>query len=119
MEYIWNDTKRILGQPISFTHYSLTEDRLFVRSGLLKTEESQNELFHVNDIQVSQGIWQKIFGVGDVKVFGYDTTDRCLILKNVKDPFGVREIIYHQVEMAKKNKGMQYTEYASAAGHRG
>lgn len=119
MEYIWTDTKRILGQPISFTHYSLTEDRLFVRSGLLKTEENQNELFHVNDIQVSQGLWQKIFGVGDVKVFGYDTTDRCLILKNVKGPFGVREIIYHQVETAKKNKGMQYTEYASAAGHRG
>ena len=44
MEYIWNDTKRILGQPISFTHYSLTEDRLFVRSGLLKTEESQSQL---------------------------------------------------------------------------
>lgn len=73
----------------------------------------------MNDIQVSQGLWQKIFSVGDVKVFGYDATDRRLILRDVKNPFEVREIIYYQVETAKENKGMQYTEYASAAGHRG
>ena len=31
--YLWKDRKRILGMPISFTKYALTEDRLFERTG--------------------------------------------------------------------------------------
>ena len=29
IQYIWKDRKRILGMPITFTRYRLSEDRLF------------------------------------------------------------------------------------------
>ena len=35
---IWKDKLRHLGLPISFTIYSIDEERLYVQSGLLKTE---------------------------------------------------------------------------------
>mgnify|MGYP006954335327 CR=1 FL=1 len=35
IEYIWKDRKRILGMPLSFTRYSLSEDRVFLDTGLL------------------------------------------------------------------------------------
>ena len=39
---IWSDKKRMLGLPISFTTYSLSEDRLFIDSGFLKFNLSMN-----------------------------------------------------------------------------
>ena len=35
LTYLWKDRKRILGMPISFTKYALTEDRIFMETGLL------------------------------------------------------------------------------------
>ena len=34
IEYLWKDRKRYFGMPLSFTRYSLSEDRLFISEGL-------------------------------------------------------------------------------------
>ena len=36
---IWHDRKRFLGMPITFTRYALSEDRFFVRKGLLNLQQ--------------------------------------------------------------------------------
>ena len=35
IQYVWKDRKRILGMPITFTRYRLSEDRLFCEKGFL------------------------------------------------------------------------------------
>ena len=35
IEYLWKDRKRRLGLPLSFTRYSLSEDRLFCELSLI------------------------------------------------------------------------------------
>ena len=50
MDVIWKDRKRILGMPISFTRYRLTEDRLFLITGLLNIKEEELILYRVLDI---------------------------------------------------------------------
>ena len=47
------DTQRHFGLPISFTNYSLTEDRLFRKSGILTRKEDQVSLYHIRDMEVS------------------------------------------------------------------
>ena len=34
---LWSDRKRYLGLPISFTKYTLDEDRLYIKKGFLST----------------------------------------------------------------------------------
>ena len=41
IEYLWQDRKRHLGLPISFTKYSLSEDRLFVTEGFLNIRDDE------------------------------------------------------------------------------
>ena len=41
MDTIWTDRKRHFGLPISFTKYSLSEDRLFRETGLLNLNEEE------------------------------------------------------------------------------
>ena len=53
IEFIWKDRKRnALGLPWTFTKYSLSEDRLFVESGLLKTVENEVRLYRILDLSL-------------------------------------------------------------------
>ena len=45
-EIKWKDRKRIIfGLPWTFTKYSLTEDRLFISTGLLSTKEDNYAIY--------------------------------------------------------------------------
>ena len=35
IKLVWKDRKRFLGMPLSFTRYSVSDDRLFLETGLL------------------------------------------------------------------------------------
>lgn len=73
---IWHDRKRILGMPISFTRYALSEDRLFLRRGFLNVRHDEIVLYRVRDLRVSVSLWQRIFGVGSVTVVSTDKRSR-------------------------------------------
>ena len=111
MEYIWSDKKRILGMPISFTRYSLSKDRLFMRKGLLTTTQEEILLYRVRDLTVTQTLWQKIFGVGTVTVHSSDKTNAHLDIKNVKMPFDVKELLHKHIEIMKKENRLRASEY--------
>ncbi|HIS49779.1 MAG TPA: PH domain-containing protein, partial [Candidatus Gallacutalibacter pullistercoris] len=38
---IWKDRKRFLGMPITFTRYSMSEDRLFLKKGLFNLVQEE------------------------------------------------------------------------------
>lgn len=98
---LWKDRKRILGMPISFTKYSISEDRLFLETGLLSTKEEEIILYRVRDITLKRSLGQKIFGVGSVMIHSSDQTTPELELKNIKNPREVKELLYRQVEETK------------------
>ena len=90
---IWHDRKRILGMPISFTRYALSEDRLFLRRGFLNVRHDEIVLYRVRDLRVSVSLWQRIFGVGSVTVVSTDKSIPELTLKNIRQPNEVKELI--------------------------
>jgi len=102
---IWHDRKRILGMPISFTRYALSEDRLFLRRGLLNVRHDEIVLYRVRDLRVSVSLWQRIFGVGSVTVVSTELT-----LKNIRQPNEVKELIHEHVEKMKIERRMRIGE---------
>ena len=54
IEYLWKDRKRYFGMPISFTRYSLSEDRLFLSVGFLSIRDDEILLYRVRDIDTSR-----------------------------------------------------------------
>ena len=101
IEYLWRDRKRYFGMPISFTRYALSEDRLFLSQGFLNIKDDEVLLYRVRDIDSSRSFWQRIFGVGTINVLSSDKSMPNLVLKNVKDPVAVKEMIHQQVEKVK------------------
>ena len=110
IEYIWKDRKRFWGMPLSFTRYALSEDRLFLSEGFLNIKDDEILLYRVRDIDSSRNLWQRIFGVGTVTVMSSDKSMPILVLKNVKDPIEVKELIHKQVEEMKLARRMRIGE---------
>ena len=110
IQHLWKDRKRYFGLPLSFTRYSLSEDRLFLSVGFLNIKDDEILLYRVRDIDTSRTLWQRIFGVGTVTVVSSDKTMPTLVLKNVKDPVFVKELIHKQVEEMKIKRRVRFGE---------
>ena len=107
---IWKDRKRYLGLPLSFTRYSLSEDRLFLSVGCINLKDEEVLLYRVRDINTKRTLWQRLFGVGTVTIVSSDKTMPTLELKNIKDPVFVKELIHKQVEEMKIRRRVRFGE---------
>ena len=114
IEYMWKDRKRYFGLPLSFTRYAMSEDRLFTSVGLLSLKDDEVLLYRVRDIDTSRSLWQRLFGVGTVTVMSSDKTMPNMVLKNIKNPMEVKELIHAQVEDMKIRRRVRFGEIMSA-----
>lgn len=110
IEYLWSDRKRFLGMPLSFTKFSLSKDRIFVKTGFFTSKYEEIVLYRVRDISLSRSLWQKLFGVGSVTIQSSDKTMPTLVLKNIKKSFDVKELLHACVEEMKKERRMRIGE---------
>ena len=108
--YLWQDRKRWLGMPLTFTRYGLSEDRLFQSVGFLNIKDEELLLYRVRDIDTSRSLWQRIFGVGTVLVMSSDKSTPTLELKNIKNPMDVKELLHKQVEEMKIRRRVRFGE---------
>ena len=109
-DYIWTDRKRFMGMPLSFTRYAMSNDRLFMSVGFLNIRDEEILLYRVRDITTNRSLWQRIFGVGSVTVMSSDKTLPNLVLKNIKAPMQVKELIHEQVEQMKLKRRVRVGE---------
>ncbi|MDE5965439.1 MAG: PH domain-containing protein, partial [Lachnospiraceae bacterium] len=110
INYLWKDRKRILGMPISFTRYRLSDDRLFLETGFFNIRSEEILLYRIRDISLSLKFTQRIFGVGSVMVQSTDKSLPQLELKNIKQPREVKELLHKQVEEMKVARKMRVGE---------
>ena len=110
IEFLWKDRKRYFGLPLSFTRYALSDDRLFISVGFLNIRDDEVLLYRVRDIDTERSLFQRLFGVGTVIVMSSDKTMPNLVLKNIKDPVFVKELIHKQVEEMKIQRRVRVGE---------
>lgn len=112
-QYLWKDRKRRLGLPLSFTRYAVSEDRLFLSTGFLNIKDEEILLYRIRDLSVSRSLGQRIFGVGSITVTSSDQSQPSLLIKNVKDPMAVKELIHQQVEEMKIRRKVRIGEFSN------
>lgn len=110
--FLWKARKRnAIGLPWTFTTYALSEDRLFITSGLLKTVEDEVRLYRILDLTLSRTLSQKIFGMGTIRVSSADKTMGEFELKNIKNPDEVKEQLSNLVEENREKKRVTNREF--------
>ena len=101
MEYgkvLWTGKKCIMGLPISFTRYILTESKMITRTGFFAIKEDEIELYRVYDKSISLSFGQRIVGVGTIKLLSKDVDTPAKELISVKKPRDVKRIIDDAVQ---------------------
>ncbi len=113
---LWKDRKRILGLPITFTRYEVTNDRFITHRGLFNTETDETLLYRILDIKLVRRFGQKIFGVGTVVLYSADKSNPTFEVKNIKNPRAVHTFLSKAIEQARVSKGLTGREIYGVAG---
>ncbi len=109
---IWQDKKRpIFGLPLSFTTYTLTEDKLLINFGIFSRHEEEVRLYRMTDFSVTQTLLQRIFKVGNVNISSSDNMQGNFSLISIKKPYEVKEILSNAVEYERAGKSMSVNEF--------
>lgn len=111
-QYVWSDRKRLWCRlPWTFTKYALSEDRLFITSGLFKTVENEVRLYRILDLSLSRTLIQKIFRLGTIRVSSSDKTMGNFELINISDPARIKEQLSQLVEENRDKKRVTSREF--------
>jgi len=109
---LWKDRKRpFLGLPLSFTVYTLTDEKLMVRTGFLSQQEEEVRLYRILDITLKRSIWQRLFGIGTIVCCSADKSTPTFEISHIKDPRRVKELLSDAVENNRDRKGVISREY--------
>ena len=107
---LWSDRKHIMGMPLSFTRYRVDEDRLYVQTGLFRSETNELLLYRVLDVKSTRTLGQKLLGVGTITLMSSDSSNPKLELKNIKDCERVRKFLSSIIEKQRSTLGIQGRE---------
>lgn len=89
--------------------YTLTSERLLIeKRGLVSAKKEEIELYKINDIEVRQGVAEKLQKIGDIEIVSSDPSTPSITLKKIRDPFDVKETIRVAVQNRKQAIGMNY-----------
>ncbi len=109
---IWKDRKRTLfGLPLSFTTYRVTDDRLFISSGLLSTREEEVRLYRIMDLTLKRSLEERLFGLGSIHLCTADKSTPEILLKRIKQSAKVRDMLSELVEKTRHEKGIKGREF--------
>ena len=103
-EILWTDKKRtIFGLPLSFTRYTLYEDRLIISKGFFNKSEDEIRLYRITDVSMTASLGQRIFGVGTLHCCSGDKSAGDFEITSIKRPKDVRRVLSDQVEFERAN----------------
>ncbi len=92
------------------TRYELTSQRLRIIRGIFGRDFEETELVRVRDTSVSQHLGERALDIGDVTVVSNDPQQPQIVLRNIKDPVEVREIIRKATLIEKERRNLAYRE---------
>lgn len=114
---LWAGKKCILGLPISFTRYILTDTALYTKIGFLNIKEDEIELYRVFDKQLSFTLLQRMVKCGTVKLMSKDADTPAKYLVSVRNPREVKRILDECVKEQRDKYYVRGKDMIGGVGH--
>ncbi len=102
----YKERKRILffGLPWTFTVYTVSEDMINMKRGLLKTLEDDCYIYKVTDVQLETTFMERLCGVATVICYTGDNTSPTLKLIHIKHAHEIKDYILKVSEEARMKR---------------
>jgi membrane protein YdbS with pleckstrin-like domain len=79
------------------TVYTLTATKLEIRTGILSKDAKNIPLRHIDNVEVSETLKERLIGIGDVLIDSA-ALDTKMVLNNIKDPRKYADMIMDQLQ---------------------
>lgn len=89
------------GLPFTFTVYTVKEDIITIKRGLLRTQEDDCYMYKVQDVRHTATLIQKMFKLGNVICYTGDTTNPELVFQNIKNSKAIKDFVFQVSEEAR------------------
>lgn len=113
---IWEGKPSGLGERmkeaahVNSTFYTITNQRIIIKTGLLGKKNEEIELVRVKDIKLTQSLKDRITGVGDIQIISNDSTAPMIVISDIREPNVVKETLRNAIRADKQAHGVKYTE---------
>ncbi len=91
-------------------YYVITNERIKVVKGLLGKDYENYELIRIQDIDFAQSVGERILDIGDIRIKGADPSHSEIVLRNIKNPHEVYELVRKAWLAARKKYGLIFRE---------
>jgi uncharacterized membrane protein YdbT with pleckstrin-like domain len=86
--------------------YRITNYRIDYERGLISRDIDTLELWHVEDLHFHQSLWDRMMGVGVIRVTSRDQTLPELLLRGIPNPRPLYETLKQRVIAVKRARGV-------------
>ncbi len=84
------------------TYYRITNQRVRAQYGVIGRDYDDIELIRIQDLDRTQGLTERMLGIGDIHIMSSDPSRPTMVLNNVADPDQVHEILRKAMLEARK-----------------
>ncbi len=86
------------GLPFTFTVYTVGEEVINIKKGLLNTVEDDCYLYKVLDVKLETSFMERLCKLGTIVCYTGDTTDKTLKIVHVRNAKAIKDYILEQSE---------------------
>ena len=87
--------------------YTLTDERLIIRSGIFSKVTETLELYRVRDMQIIEPFWERLWGLKNIHLITTDSTTPELVLDYIPASANLGDLFRQQIEFSRQKKGVR------------
>jgi uncharacterized membrane protein YdbT with pleckstrin-like domain len=108
---IYTEKKRtkLFGLPITFTSYTITDEKITITSGFLNITVDDAYMYKVQDVKLTKSFWERIYGLGSLTCYTGDTTHPELKILHIKRASEIKEFLLTASEEARRKRRALHT----------
>lgn len=109
MSFIEKKRTKFLALPICFTTYTITDEKVTIKSGFLSITEDDAYMYKIQDVRLRKSFLERVFKIGTIICYTGDTTHPELTLSHIKHAVEIKDYIMAASEEARRKRRTMHT----------
>lgn len=109
MSFVERKRIKFFGLPLTFTKYSVEEEKITITSGFLSITEDDAYMYKIQDVRLTRSLMERIFKLGTITCYTGDTTHPELILIHIRHSNEIKDYIMEYSEEARRKRRSLHT----------